>query len=63
MHSGMFGGPAPDPSSALIQMLATLHDARGNTTIDGLDATQTWTGVDYPAEQFRSDANVLDGVS
>lgn len=63
MHSGMFGGPAPDPVAGLIEMLASLHDADGNTTIDGLDATmQTWTGVDYPAEQFRKDANVLDGV-
>jgi cysteinylglycine-S-conjugate dipeptidase len=62
MHSGMFGGPAPDPVVALIQILSTLHDERGNTTVDGLDATQTWTGVDYPAEQFRADANVLDGV-
>ena len=43
-------------------MLATLHDVHGNTTVDGLDATQTWTGVEYPAEQFRADANVLDGV-
>ena len=43
-------------------MLATLHDEHGNTTIDGLDNTQSWTGVDYSAEQFRADANVLDGV-
>ena len=62
MHSGMFGGPAPDCLVAMIQMLSTLHDEHGNTTVDGLDATQTWTGVDYPAEQFRTDANVLDGV-
>jgi cysteinylglycine-S-conjugate dipeptidase len=62
MHSGMFGGPAPDSLVALIQMLASLHDEHGNTTIDGLDATQTWTGVDYPQQQFREDANVLDGV-
>jgi cysteinylglycine-S-conjugate dipeptidase len=62
MHSGMFGGPAPDSLVGLIQVLASLHDERGNTTIDGLDASQTWTGVDYPAEQFRSDANVLEGV-
>ena len=62
MHSGMFGGPAPDPVVALIQLLSTLHDEHGNTTVDGLDATQTWEGVDYSAEQFRSDANVLDGV-
>jgi acetylornithine deacetylase/succinyl-diaminopimelate desuccinylase-like protein len=62
MHSGMFGGPAPDPIVALIQLLASLHDQRGNTTIDGLDASQRWTGVEYPPEQFRADANVLDGV-
>src|SRR3954453_14336551 len=62
MHSGMFGGPAPDALLGLIQVLATLHDEHGNTIVDGLDATQTWTGVDYSAEQFRADANVLDGV-
>jgi acetylornithine deacetylase/succinyl-diaminopimelate desuccinylase-like protein len=62
MHSGMFGGPAPDALVGLIQMLASLHDEHGNTTVDGLDATQTWTGVEYPAEQFRADANVIDGV-
>jgi cysteinylglycine-S-conjugate dipeptidase len=62
MHSGMFGGPAPDSLVGLIQILASLHDEHGNTTVDGLDATQTWTGVAYSAEQFREDANVLDGV-
>ncbi len=63
MHSGMFGGPAPDALAALIQMLASLRDARGNTTVDGLDNTQKWTGLPYPDAQFRSDANVLDGVA
>ena len=62
MHSGMFGGPAPDPVLGLIQMLATLHDEHGNTTVDGLDNTQKWSGVDYSEQQFRADANVLDGV-
>ena len=62
MHSGMFGGAAPDALAALIAMLATLRDAAGNTTIKGLDATQTWHGIAYPPEQFRKDANVLDGV-
>ena len=62
MHSGMFGGPAPDPVVGLIQMLATLHDADGDTTIDGIPTDQTWSGVEYSAEQFRSDATVLDGV-
>jgi acetylornithine deacetylase/succinyl-diaminopimelate desuccinylase-like protein len=63
MHSGMFGGAAPDALAALVRMLASLRDERGNTTITGLDSSQTWPGVSYPADQFRVDANVLDGVS
>ena len=62
MHSGMFGGAAPDALAALIAMLATLRDEHGNTTIKGVDATQTWDGAVYPPEQFRKDANVLHGV-
>jgi acetylornithine deacetylase/succinyl-diaminopimelate desuccinylase-like protein len=62
MHSGMFGGPAPDPVAGLLTMLASMRDEYGDTTIDGLDNTQSWTGVEYPAEQFRQDANVLNGV-
>jgi cysteinylglycine-S-conjugate dipeptidase len=62
MHSGMFGGPAPDALLALNRMLATLRDARGNTTIQGLDGEAAWPGIDYPAEQFRADAHVLPGV-
>lgn len=63
MHSGMFGGAAPDALAALIAMLASMRDAEGNTTIDGLDASASWPGVDYPADDFRTDATVLDGVN
>jgi acetylornithine deacetylase/succinyl-diaminopimelate desuccinylase-like protein len=63
VHSGMYGGPAPDALAALIAMLATLRDRAGNTTVRGLDDTGTWTGVSYPQDAFRSDANVLDEVS
>jgi cysteinylglycine-S-conjugate dipeptidase len=62
MHSGMFGGPAPDALLALARMLATLRDAQGNTTVPGLDSQAMWPGVSYPAEQFRADAHVLPGV-
>ena len=62
MHSGMFGGAAPDALAALIAVLATLRDEHGNTTVRGLDTSQTWAGADYPADQFRTDANVLSGV-
>ncbi|WP_029432420.1 M20/M25/M40 family metallo-hydrolase [Blastococcus sp. URHD0036] len=62
LHSGVFGGAAPDALAALIAVLATLRDARGNTTVPGLENTQTWTGAAYPAEQFRRDAGVVEGA-
>ncbi|MCX5043817.1 dipeptidase [Aldersonia sp. NBC_00410] len=63
VHSGMFGGPAPDALAALVHILAGLRDDAGNTVIDGLESDQSWTGVDYPEDQFRTDAGVLDGVA
>ena len=63
IHSGMFGGAAPDALAALVAMLATLRDERGNTTVPGLDSTRRWTGAPYPREQFVEDAGVLEGVS
>lgn len=63
IHSGMFGGAAPDALAALVATLATLRDDVGDTAVDGLDSGQTWEGEPYPTEQFRQDAGVLDGVS
>ncbi|MCP2193159.1 dipeptidase [Williamsia deligens] len=62
VHSGQFGGAAPDALAALIAGLASLRDAEGDTTIDGLPATATFDGAPYDPETFRSDATVLDGV-
>lgn len=62
LHSGQFGGAAPDALAALIRMLDSLRDASGATTIDGLDGSGSWTGLTYPEEDFRRDAKVLDGV-
>ncbi|MFF9472227.1 dipeptidase [Streptomyces roseolus] len=62
MHSGMFGGPAPDALAALVRILDSLRDEHGNTAIQGLPGDGLWDGVSYPAEQFRADAGVLDGV-
>jgi acetylornithine deacetylase/succinyl-diaminopimelate desuccinylase-like protein len=63
LHSGIFGGAAPDALAALVAMLATLRDERGNTTVHGLPTGQVWTGAPYSPEQFQRDAGVLDGVS
>ncbi|MCZ0205054.1 dipeptidase [Streptomyces sp. UMAF16] len=62
LHSGQFGGAAPDALAALIRALDSLRGEDGSTTIDGLDATARWDGLEYTEEQFRADAKVLDGV-
>jgi acetylornithine deacetylase/succinyl-diaminopimelate desuccinylase-like protein len=61
VHSGLFGGPAPDALIALIKMLAALYDEAGNTVIPGL-AREPWVGLDYPEAEFRRQAGVLPGV-
>ncbi len=48
VHSGMFGGAAPDALAGLVAMLATLRDDHGDTTITGLDNTQVWTRSHLP---------------
>lgn len=62
LHSGMFGGAAPDALAALIRLLDSLRAEDGSTTVDGLPADGVWDGTQYPEEQFRADAKVLDGV-
>jgi len=62
LHSGQFGGAAPDALAALIHMLASLRDETGTTTIDGLGSGGEWSGLDYTESDFRRDAKVLDGV-
>ncbi|MEU8681017.1 dipeptidase [Streptomyces sp. NPDC048611] len=62
LHSGQFGGAAPDALAALIRILDSLRAEDGSTTVTGLAADATWEGLQYPEEEFRKDAKVLDGV-
>ena len=62
IHSGVYGGPAPDALAALIGMLATLHDAVGNVAVKGLEAVP-YDGANYDEPAFRRDAGVLAGVA
>ncbi|MER5427827.1 dipeptidase [Streptomyces sp. NPDC002588] len=62
LHSGQFGGAAPDALGALIRVLDSLRAEDGSTTVDGLTDDSRWQGLDYDEEQFRRDAKVLDGV-
>jgi acetylornithine deacetylase/succinyl-diaminopimelate desuccinylase-like protein len=61
LHSGVFGGPAPDAMMALARLLSTLHDDEGNVTVDGA-STGAWDGADFGEDEFRSSADLLDGV-
>ncbi|WP_328935225.1 MULTISPECIES: dipeptidase [unclassified Streptomyces] len=62
LHSGQFGGAAPDALAALIRVLDSLRAEDGSTTVEGLAAESFWDGLTYAEEQFRKDAKVLDGV-
>jgi len=61
VHSGMFGGPAPDALIALTRMIATLHDADGAVAVRGLDVNE-YDGAAYDETAYRNDAGVLPGV-
>src|SRR2546425_477199 len=59
VHSGMYGGPAPDAISALARLLATLHDERGAVAIAGLDGDRD-AQVEFPEADYRSDVGAVD---
>ncbi|WP_214408545.1 dipeptidase [Sphaerisporangium fuscum] len=62
VHSGQFGGAAPDALAALIRMLASLHDDNGDIRVPGLPRG-IFLGSGPSEEGFRGAAGVLDGVS
>jgi cysteinylglycine-S-conjugate dipeptidase len=59
-HSGLYGGAAPDALLALIRALGTLHDERGDVTVEGL-RSEEWAGASNSEEDFRALAEVEDG--
>jgi acetylornithine deacetylase/succinyl-diaminopimelate desuccinylase-like protein len=62
LHSGLIGGPAPDALVALIKLLGTLWDDRGNTVVPGL-VSFAWDGADMPDDLYRRQSGMLPGVS
>jgi acetylornithine deacetylase/succinyl-diaminopimelate desuccinylase-like protein len=62
VHSGGYGGAAPDALTALCRLLATLHDDAGEVAVEGL-VTAPPPAFDYPEERFRAEAAMLDGVA
>jgi acetylornithine deacetylase/succinyl-diaminopimelate desuccinylase-like protein len=62
VHSGQFGGAAPDALAALMRMLTALHDDNGDIRVPGLPRGN-FLGQGPAEEEFRGTAGVLDGVS
>ncbi|MBW3086080.1 Succinyl-diaminopimelate desuccinylase [Austwickia sp. TVS 96-490-7B] len=62
VHSGMFGGAAPDALTALCRLLSTLHTEEGGVAIDGLVSDEA-SDLIYDEDQFRSDAGLPAGAA
>ncbi|MGZ4149689.1 MAG: M20/M25/M40 family metallo-hydrolase, partial [Actinomycetota bacterium] len=61
LHSGVFGGPAPDATIALARLLATLHDDVGRVSVEGVTRL-VWSGSDIAEADFRASADLLPGT-
>ncbi len=71
LHSGMWGGPIPDPVTALAKILAALTDANGRVAVPGLledvipptaAEMKDFERLGMTSQEFRRQAEVLPGV-
>ena len=71
VHSGMYGGPVPDPITGLTKLLAALTDERGVVAIPGFaDDVRRLTppererieALGFDEAEFRAEAGLLEGV-
>lgn len=61
VHSGMYGGAVPDAMTAMIKLLATLHDDQGNVNVHGLKQGKA-SALEYSDETLATDAGLLPNV-
>ncbi|GAA1651446.1 M20/M25/M40 family metallo-hydrolase [Microbacterium flavum] len=61
VHSGLFGGAAPDAMTAMIRILDGLHDDNGDTVIPGVES-HDWSGAHMDEAIYRQGSAILDGV-
>ena len=62
VHSGMWGGLAPDAIMALIRLLDTLWTEDGAPAVAGL-ASGPAADVEYPEDRLRAESGAIDGLS
>ena len=61
VHSGMYGGLAPDAMLAMTKVLASLHDENGSVAVSGLHCDLD-TDIDYDEATLRGDSGVLEST-
>ncbi len=61
IHSGMFGGAVPDALTALVRLLASLHEDDGDVAVAGLRSGDA-SDLDYPEERLRAEGGLLPGT-
>ncbi|WP_209372788.1 dipeptidase [Brevibacterium renqingii] len=61
VHSGMYGGVAPDAMMAMTKVLASLHDENGSVAVAGLHS-ESVSEIDYDEATLRADSGVLDST-
>ncbi len=61
VHSGMYGGTFPDALSALVRLLASLHDDTGNVAISDLHGGDA-DALDLTEDELRAQASAVPGV-
>ena len=62
VHSGMFGGVAPDAMMAASLLVSSFYDKNGTVAIEGLTAQERDVPT-YDDSTLRDEAGLLDGVS
>jgi len=61
LHSGMYGGVVPDAMTAMIRLLATLHDDKGSVAVEGL-VQGVADALPYTEAELRRDAGAPEGL-
>ncbi|PUA79889.1 dipeptidase [Nocardioides currus] len=61
VHSGMWGGLAPDAIMTLSRLIASCWDDAGNLVIEGLHAGPA-ADVVYPEERLRAESGAAEGI-
>jgi len=66
LHSGIWGGPVPDPVQALARLLARLSDDAGRLTVPGIAADPVpdaaYANLPFDPERYRAQGGLADGV-